>query len=150
MKSLISNYLNSRRSVRIDETILDVENEEKEVAVVSSRTECDDAFASLPTETTVTTPTDPHSIISNNNSNSKQEDPSVIANLNLKFIDDNDSDSASNVAVPSGPNSPTRLHRHLLNSNKNDDLDLNCKCVLLQAKNCLYYVVVEYLRNWNK
>lgn len=147
MKSLISNYLNSRRSVRIDETILDVENEEKEVAVVS-RTECDDAFASLPTETTVTS-TDPHSIISNNNSNSKQEDPSVIANLNLKFIDDNDSDSASNVAVPSGPNSPTRLHRHLLNSNKNDDLDLNCKCVFY-CKPKTVYIVVEYLWNWNK
>lgn len=70
MKSLISNYLNSRRSFKLDESNEAKEGDEnKQNAIKQPETNDDCTQNSL-------------------------EDS--ILNLNLKYIDDNDSDSASN------------------------------------------------------
>lgn len=107
MKSLISSYLNSRRSVRIEETILDVaetattaKEEEKEIA---------------PTTTNATSSDE----IAKSSSSSKQEETetetenkAAISSLNLKFIDDNDSDSISaQLALSSRSGSPPLIQQ---------------------------------------
>lgn len=97
MKSLISSYLNSRRSVRIEETILDVTEtateKEKEIAP------------------TTTNATNSNEIAKSSSSSSQEEteteNKATISSLNLKFIDDNDSDSISaQLALSSRSGSP--------------------------------------------
>ena len=98
MKSLISSYLNSRRSVRIEETILDVtetatNEKEKEIAP------------------TTTNATNSNEIAKSSSSSSQEEteteNKATISSLNLKFIDDNDSDSISaQLALSSRSGSP--------------------------------------------
>lgn len=77
MKSLISNYLNSRRSIKLDEPNENRENDENKQNEIKQ--------------------TD------NDNTTQTSLEDSIL-NLNLKYIDDNDSDSASNPESNSNSN----------------------------------------------
>lgn len=102
MKSLITNYLNSRRSIRIDETILDEDNEDKEESGTKATVD---------------------SVIKMSVAHELEQQPhqEPILNLNLKFIDDNDSDStSSHSSRSSAPNSPNKSIEHNNNNNNNN------------------------------
>lgn len=105
MKSLISSYLNSRRSVRIEETILDVaetatttKEEEKEIAPTTTNATSSDEIAK--------------SSSSSSQEETETENKAAISSLNLKFIDDNDSDSISaQLALSSRSGSPPLIQQ---------------------------------------
>ncbi|CAF0806729.1 unnamed protein product [Brachionus calyciflorus] len=112
MKSLISNYLNSRRSIRLDETF---------------------QITTVPSTTTTTNETDNFNqvvvSVTNEQNESKQAEndknnlETSILKLDLKYIDDNDSDSTSNMSFENNNNN--NLNSNLENSSQQNSMDKN-------------------------
>ena len=91
MKSLISNYLNSRRSIKLDDPSQAKESDENKQNEIE-QTDNDKSIQS------------------------SLEDS--ILNLNLKFIDENDSDSVSNSDLTNftkDTNNPSQIDSHFKN-----------------------------------
>jgi hypothetical protein len=125
MKSLIVNYLNSRRSVQIQETIADTEKDE----------------AVKPSENLVF-----QTSLKNEESSSDLEQiacrDSTFLDLDLKFIDDNDTESV----VSSDSHKISDLEEEV-NTNKNLNPERSFKLTksnLKTCKNCKYFKF-EYL-----
>jgi hypothetical protein len=87
MKSLIVNYLNSRRSVHIQETIVDAAENDHELSFTKHHT-------AVPSSSFPTSQSEPMSLQAASSRNSAF----VLSDLNLKFIDDNDTDSVLSVS----------------------------------------------------
>lgn len=105
MKSLISSYLSSRRSVRIEETIVDVAENDDTSGIEqqnSSSAAKPNAQVAESQKSSPIEPTPPSPTPSASKSGQHQQ-----LGLNIKFIDDNDSDSTSNHLALSSSRSTT-------------------------------------------